>query len=372
MQILNSNTIGSVILAGMTGPAPTPPPPSPPVVDFSASTTGPTAGNSVAFTDLSTNTPTAWQWLFPGGTPTGSTGQNPSVTYGSTGTYNVTLTASNAGGTGTLTKTNYITVVAGPVAPPVEQTFTTNGTWNCCPGAICVEVIAVGAGAGGRSTSRWLNMPNPGRFTGGPGGGAGEVVLCGLTGGIASSVCVIVGSGGAANSAGGASCFGSVVVAAGGAVGAAVVCASGAGSSTSAGGDGGGNSSNGGGTKACAADFGAVCYITQNKGENGQTIIGKPGGGGGGGGFSNCAFGYLGSGGAGGTGGTICGLTLGNGGAGGTNANDTCMPNVAGGAASGYGAGGGGAASVGGYISCPASNGGAGGNGVIKVIQYFA
>lgn len=370
MHILNSNIIGSIILAGMTGPAPTPPAP---VVDFSASTTGPTVGNNVAFTDLTINTPTAWQWLFPGGTPTGSTGQNPTIAYNTAGTYNVTLTASNNAGSCTLTKTNYITVVAGPA---FEQTFTTNGTWNCCPGAVCVEVIAVGAGAGGRSTSRWLNMANPGRFTGGAGGGAGEVVLCGLTGGVASSVCVVIGSGGAANSAGGASCFGSVVVAAGGAVGAAVVCASGAGSSTSAGGDGGGNSSNGGGTKACAADFGAVCYITQNKGENGQTIIGKPGGGGGGGGWSQCAFGYLGSGGAGGTGGTICGLTLGNGGCGGTNANcccmGSCMPLVAGGAASGYGAGGGGAASVDGLISCPASVGGTGGNGIIKVIQYFA
>lgn len=108
MLNLNLNTTAST--RGPVGPAPIPIP----VVDFSASTTGPTAGDAVTFTDLSTNSPTSWEWSFPGGTPTGSTGQNPTITYSATGSYDVTLLAGNTGGTGSLTKTDYIDVQPAP------------------------------------------------------------------------------------------------------------------------------------------------------------------------------------------------------------------------------------------------------------------
>ena len=78
--------------------------------EFSASTTNVTVGNSVTFTDLTTCNPTSWSWSFPGGTPSSSTSQNPVVTYSTIGVYSVTLTATNATGTDTETKTNYITV----------------------------------------------------------------------------------------------------------------------------------------------------------------------------------------------------------------------------------------------------------------------
>lgn len=368
--MLNLNLSSISVGRGPAGPAPVPVP----VVDFSASTTGPTAGNTVTFTDLSTNSPTSWQWNFPGGTPTGSTSQNPTVTYSATGSYNVSLSAGNTGGTGSLTKTNYINVVAAPT-PPVETLFTTNGTWSCCPGAVCIEVVAVGAGAGGRSiTGR--NPSFPFRDTGAPGGGAGEVIVCTLTSGFGSSQCIRIGSGGVSNVSGGATCFGALVIAPGGAVGAVAVCASGTGSSTAAGGDGGGASSNGGNGKACSADLGAGAgYRTQNAGDPGQTVTAKPGGGGAGGGssvFSGACGLYTGCGGAGGAGGTICGITLGTGGAGGTNCNGTPMPNAPGNAASGFGAGGGGAASLGGYCIGATIPGGAGAAGVLKVIQYFS
>jgi PKD repeat protein len=452
MLNLFTNTVGASIL-NPSGPAPTPVP----VVDFSASTTGPIEGNSVNFTDLSTGSPTAWQWEFPGGTPTGSTGQNPSVLYSSDGNYNVTLYATNAGGTGSLTKTNYIQVqnypvpvvdfVASPTggtagstsfsftdlstnsptswlwnfgsgatpatstsqnpsgvtysgtgpksislsagntggtgsasksdyititsAPaPVEQTFTADGTWTCCAGATYIEVIAVGGGAGGRSTIGAIGA-NPGRRTGGGGGGAGEVVVCQLTTGFGSSQCVRIGSGGGSNTAGAATCFGTLVTALGGAVGGAPVYVASAGSSTTPGGDGGGSSSDGGASKACAANFGSGGYISQNAGDAGCSITAKPGGGAGGGGYSACAFGYQGCGGAGGAGGTICGITLGNGGNGGTNCNGSNQTIAVGCAASGYGAGGGGAASTYDYDIGTTRAGGAGGAGVMKVIQYF-
>ncbi len=69
---------------------------------------------TVNFTDLSSNSPTAWLWNFgDGGT---STQQNPVYTYLNEGLYTVTLTATNGDGNGTMVKSNYITVK--PLPPP--------------------------------------------------------------------------------------------------------------------------------------------------------------------------------------------------------------------------------------------------------------
>ena len=85
---------------------------SAPVANFIGTPTTVVVGSSVAFTDLSTNTPTSWSWSFPGGATTTSTLQNPTITYNTVGTYNVTLTATNGNGNNPVTKTNYITVIA--------------------------------------------------------------------------------------------------------------------------------------------------------------------------------------------------------------------------------------------------------------------
>jgi PKD repeat protein len=98
---------------------------SPPVAEFTASATTITEGQSVDFTDLSTNNPTSWSWTFDGGTPGTSTAQNPTVTYNTAGTYTVELTATNAAGSDTETKAGYITV--NPPAPPVAD-FTASAT----------------------------------------------------------------------------------------------------------------------------------------------------------------------------------------------------------------------------------------------------
>ena len=74
-------------------------------------------GEEIAFADLSTGSPTAWQWSFPGGTPATSTEQNPRVYYTRDGVYDVTLTVSNADGSDTKTRTEFVKVVgAAPVA----------------------------------------------------------------------------------------------------------------------------------------------------------------------------------------------------------------------------------------------------------------
>jgi uncharacterized repeat protein (TIGR02059 family) len=90
-----------------------------PVANFSAEPTTITVGQSVQFTDLSTNSPTSWNWNFgDGGT---STNQNPSHTYSTEGIYTVVLTATNSFGSDTKTITNYITVSSQPTAICYKQ-----------------------------------------------------------------------------------------------------------------------------------------------------------------------------------------------------------------------------------------------------------
>ena len=75
---------------------------------FTASKTTITEGQSIQFTDQSTNTPTSWSWNFGnGGT---SSSQHPSYQYNTEGTYTVALTATNCYGSHSETKSSYITV----------------------------------------------------------------------------------------------------------------------------------------------------------------------------------------------------------------------------------------------------------------------
>lgn len=90
------------------------PPPAAPVASFTASTDAGPAPLSVAFTDTSTGSPTAWSWTFGDGQT--STVQNPTHVFTDPGTYTVRLTASNAGGQTSATRT--ITVSTGNPTPP--------------------------------------------------------------------------------------------------------------------------------------------------------------------------------------------------------------------------------------------------------------
>jgi PKD repeat protein len=80
------------------------------VTSFTYSPASPAAGQAVQFTETSTGTPTAWSWNFnDGGT---STLRNPSHTFTSNGSYAVTLTASNATSSNSVTR--IVTVVTSP------------------------------------------------------------------------------------------------------------------------------------------------------------------------------------------------------------------------------------------------------------------
>jgi gliding motility-associated-like protein len=97
-----------------------------PVADFTASVRSGCSPLSVQFTDLSSGNPTSFSWSFGNGNI--STFQHPSAIYIVPGTYNVTLTVSNALGTDTEVKSTFITVFNSPVVD-----FTTNVTGGCVP-----------------------------------------------------------------------------------------------------------------------------------------------------------------------------------------------------------------------------------------------
>jgi hypothetical protein len=93
---------------------------APPVANFQSNKSAICENDCINFTDKSANA-TSWQWNFGGGSPSISTIENPQVCYLTSGIYNVTLVASNSGGSDTLSINNYITVNAAPTPPIVKQ-----------------------------------------------------------------------------------------------------------------------------------------------------------------------------------------------------------------------------------------------------------
>ncbi|PKP46190.1 MAG: hypothetical protein CVT95_07335, partial [Bacteroidetes bacterium HGW-Bacteroidetes-12] len=75
----------------------------------------PSCSGTVCFIDQSQNAPTSWAWNF--GDASSSTQQNPCHTYASDGVYNVTLIATNANGSDTITQAVTITTANQVLAP---------------------------------------------------------------------------------------------------------------------------------------------------------------------------------------------------------------------------------------------------------------
>jgi PKD repeat protein len=125
-----------------------------PQVDFKADKTRVSVDQFIRFMDLSTHNPTDWTWDFGDGTV--GTGQNPEHIYHQPGSYDVTLTASDAYIAISHTKKDYITVVNLPNADfvadktkgimPFTVKFTdistgkpTQWTWDFGDGATSTE-----------------------------------------------------------------------------------------------------------------------------------------------------------------------------------------------------------------------------------------
>ncbi len=143
-------------------------PPAAPVAAFTASATNITVGSSVTFTEQSANNPTSWSWTFEGGTPAASTDRNPTVTYNTPGTFDVTLIASNAQGSDTEAKVDYIDVAEVPYCSSQGNTYSME--WIA---RVKVGTMDNSSGAAGYTD-----------FTG---------ITCNLTGGTSASVSLYPG-----------------------------------------------------------------------------------------------------------------------------------------------------------------------------------
>lgn len=100
-----------------------------PVVDFTAY---PREGNgslNATFRDKSSNSPNSWVWEFPGGNPSSSTEQNPTVTYSSAGTYEVTLSVSNVYGEDEIVQSSFIQVHPDDYTPASAWQIYTSGSF---------------------------------------------------------------------------------------------------------------------------------------------------------------------------------------------------------------------------------------------------
>lgn len=101
---------------------------TPPTTNFSTNLSAGCGPLSINFINLSSNA-TTFLWTFPGGTPSTSTDQNPTIVYNTPGIYNATLAASNAAGTTTFEQTNLITVLGLP-SPSYTYNLTNSPTLN--------------------------------------------------------------------------------------------------------------------------------------------------------------------------------------------------------------------------------------------------
>jgi PKD repeat protein len=154
-----------------------------PVADFTGDPLSGTAPLIVAFTDSSTGSPTSWSWSFGDGQT--SIEQNPSHTYAAAGTYDVSLTAANAGGNNAMVKERYVTVNSIPTPTPTPDptcdltgpdvtfgidNYTCDGTWYV---ATCGQNALLNWALTGESTKykdilatwKWrrnINCPNTG------------------------------------------------------------------------------------------------------------------------------------------------------------------------------------------------------------------
>ncbi len=94
---------------------------------FTADETSICEGSTVNFTDQSIGNPTSWEWTFEGGDPATSTDQNPTVTYYSSGTFDVELIITDGSLYDTLLSENLIQVSSVP-----QQTSKPSGDTATC------------------------------------------------------------------------------------------------------------------------------------------------------------------------------------------------------------------------------------------------
>ena len=173
---------------------------NPPIANFVANVTDPSSGQTVNFTDLSTNIPTSWSWSFSPSTVTyvggtNSSSQNPQVQFNTAGNYTVELAVSNAYGNDTETKVDYINasfycnasgnanylhvsnVQIGTIDNPTGQNHYsdfTNLSTDLTVGETDVPITIVNGNVfGGEDVAVWIDWDQDGSFY-----GSNEEVVC--------------------------------------------------------------------------------------------------------------------------------------------------------------------------------------------------
>lgn len=117
MNKLGAGRINALNFLGCLNPS------TPPSARFISTSASGCEDLAVAFLDNSAGTVTSWSWSFPGGSPSSSTANNPTITYSTPGIYNVTLIVSNEFGSDTITRTNYIQIFDKGLSLPFEENF---------------------------------------------------------------------------------------------------------------------------------------------------------------------------------------------------------------------------------------------------------
>ncbi len=108
---LNSPQVVSIAIGGFTQA----PASSLPVAGFTTSDSLICVGDSVLFTDTTTNAPNSWSWWVTNGTATDTSSvQNPTFIFNTPGVYTVGLVAANSIGLDSLVKLNHIVVDSVP------------------------------------------------------------------------------------------------------------------------------------------------------------------------------------------------------------------------------------------------------------------
>jgi hypothetical protein len=116
----------------------------PPVASFNWNVSSGCSPLTISFRDLSSNTPTSWQWDINNDGITDYFTQNPTHTYTTPGTYSVRLTVSNAAGSQSSLQFSIITVNAS------RPIFVNPSEVNVCSGNTATVV------ASGMDSYRWL------------------------------------------------------------------------------------------------------------------------------------------------------------------------------------------------------------------------
>ncbi|MBD5235387.1 MAG: PKD domain-containing protein [Barnesiella sp.] len=114
-------------------------------------------GETIDFVDTSKGDIAAWEWSFPGATPAVSTEKNPTVYYTADGTYDVSLTVTDANGnSSTSTRTGFVTVTGFAPTAKIQIADGFRYLSTLCPMvAPLTEVTFIDASEGYPTSHSW-------------------------------------------------------------------------------------------------------------------------------------------------------------------------------------------------------------------------